>query len=413
MDNRTEVDLDIPDVFEDLFVPHRFKIYHGGRGSAKSWSVARALVVRGYMEKTRILCAREFQYSFADSVHKLLAEQIEAMGLSGFYRVIQGAIYGLNGTEFMFKGLRHNVKEVKSTEGVDICWVEEAQSVSKESWEVLIPTIRKDGSEIWVTFNPDDERDPTYQRFVTNTPPNAVVHEVNYDSNPYFPQVLRDEMEYMKRVDYDAYLHVWEGKPKTRSKAIVLSGKYRVEGFETPEDVDRFFYGADWGFAQDPTVLIRCFIRDRTLYIDYEAYGVGVELNDLPKLFSTVPGSNVWPIKGDNSRPETISHLNGMGLNILPAAKWPGSVEDGIAHLRGFDAIVIHERCKRTADEARLYSYKVDRVTEEVLPIIIDKHNHCIDALRYALDGHIIKSGQGLFQFFHAQIQEKGNQNAS
>lgn len=391
----------LPSIFSEIWYPKRYKVFHGGRGSAKSWSVAAALVTIASVSQVRVLCAREFQNSIADSVHRLLSDQIGLLGLTHLFEITLTSIKCLRtGSEFMFKGLRHNVNEIKSTEGVDICWVEEAQRVSDGSWQTLIPTIRKPGSEIWITFNPEDERDPTYVRFIANSPPDSLVKQVNYIDNPYFPDVLRAEMEYMKRVDYDAYLHVWEGKPKTRSKSVIFSGKYRVESFDEKPDDGRYFYGADWGFAQDPSTLIRCFIKGRTLYIEYEAYGVGVEFDELPQLWRSVPGAQGALVKADNSRPETISAMNKRGFNVLPADKWAGSVEDGIAHLRAFDVIVIHERCVHTAEEFRLYSYKVDKQTEEVLPIVVDKHNHCIDAIRYALDGIIRRSQDGLLDFY-------------
>ncbi|CAK8736324.1 hypothetical protein SODG_000036 [Sodalis praecaptivus] len=198
-------------------------------------------------------------------------------------------------------------------------------------------------------------------------------------------------MEYLKRVDYDAYEHIWLGKPRTISDAVVFSGKYRVESFADDlwQQAERLFLGADFGFANDPSTLIRSFILGRTLYIEHEQYGVGVELDHLPAFYDKVPGARDWPIKGDNSRPETISYLERQGFRISAAAKWPGSVEDGIAYLRGFEHIVIHSRCAHTVQEARLYSYKVDRQNHEVLPVLVDKHNHCWDAIRYSLDGYI------------------------
>lgn len=398
--------LKVPEVFEGIWRPYRYKVFHGGRGSAKSWTVAGVLIWLAARVRLRVLCARELQISMADSVHKLLVDQIERLGLIDEYVVTATSIRSRVGSEFMFKGLRHNVNEIKSTEGIDICWVEEAQRVSESSWEILIPTIRKSGSEIWITFNPDSEDDPTYKRFITNTPPGSLVVEVNFDKNPFFPDELRREMEYLKTVDFEAYEHIWLGKPKGRSKAQILSGKYEIADFETPSDAV-FLYGADWGFAQDPTVLVRCFIRERFLYIDMEAYGVGVELDELPALFDSIPGSRKHVIKADNSRPETISHVSNKGFSVLPAAKWAGSVEDGITFLRSFEKIIIHERCQHTAEEARLYSYKVDKLTEEVLPIIVDKHNHCIDAIRYALDGLIQVGGAGLLHFFAEQFAEE------
>ncbi|GAA5786127.1 PBSX family phage terminase large subunit [Chitiniphilus shinanonensis] len=389
------IDLRFAPKFKPLFRPARYKVFHGGRGGGKSWEIARALVLIASSRKVRILCAREIQNTIKDSVHKLLKDQIEALGLTPWFTVTDTSIRSSVGSEFIFKGLRYDVQGVKSTEGVDICWVEEAQTVSADSWEVLIPTIRKEASEIWISFNPHEESDPTYQRFVLNPPDDAVVVEVNYCDNPWFPDVLRKEMEYCKRVDYDAYEHIWLGKPKKITAAVIFSGKYEVRAFDDElwRQADRLFFGADFGFAQDPSTLLRSFIVDKTLYVEHEAYGVGVEIDELPQLYDKIPGARDWPIKGDNSRPETISYLRRQGFNIDAADKWPGSVEDGIAHLRGFEKIVIHERCKHTADEARLYSYKVDRLTKDVLPVIVDKHNHCWDGIRYSLDGYIQARG--------------------
>lgn len=389
------VDLKLPRKLQALFRKSRYKVLHGGRGAAKSWGIARALILIASSRKVRILCAREVQNTMKDSVHKLLRDQMEAMGLSPWFVITDNSIRSSVGSEFIFKGLRHDVQGVKSTEGIDICWVEEAQLVSSDSWGVLIPTIRAEGSEIWISFNPNEEADPTYQRFVVNPPDDAIVVEINYDDNPFLPGVLRKEMEYLKRIDYEAYLHVWRGKPKTISEAVIFSGRYRVEAFESDlwRLADRLFFGADFGFSQDPSTLIRSFILHQTLYIEYEAYGIGVEIDELSQMYDAVPGARDWPIKGDNSRPETISYLARQGFNIIAADKWAGSVEDGIAHLKGFEQIVIHERCKHMRDEAGLYKYKVDKKTNEVLPVIVDKHNHCWDALRYSLDGYIRQGG--------------------
>lgn len=380
---------DFPDEFEPLFTPARYKVFYGGRGAGRSWSCARALLLMGVSRQLRILCARETQLSIADSVHKLLGEQVDILGLDRYYEVQKSRIIGANGTEFLFKGIKHNPQEIKSTEGVDVAWVEEAQAVSENSWNILIPTIRKEGSEIWITFNPGEESDPTYQRFVLNPPPKSIIKKVNWHHNPWLPQVLKDEMKYLRRVDYDAYLHVWEGEPRTISDAVIFKGKFTVEPFDTPTDA-RFYFGADWGFSQDPTTLVRAFVRDKSLYIDHEAYGIGVDIDKTPALFDTVPESRKWQIYADSARPETISYMKRAGFKIAACEKWSGSVEDGIAFLRSFERIVIHERCKHTAEEFRLYKYKVDAQSNEVLPVIVDKHNHCTDSLRYAL-GRLIR----------------------
>lgn len=402
------------DKFAPLLKPRRYKVFYGGRGGAKSWIIARVLIRLAAQNKLRILCARQFQTSIADSVHRLLCDQIEAMGLSDQFNITDKSITSLTGSEFLFKGLEKSIREIKSTEGIDICWVEEAQSVSADNWEILIPTIRKEGSEIWVSFNPEDEDSSTYQRFVVNPPPDAEVVKVGWEDNPWFPSTLEKERQHMLASDPDAYDHVWGGMPRKITEAVIFGKRVSVCAFE-PAEGTRFFYGGDWGFANDPTALIRCYILDDCLYIDQEAFGYGVELDELWKLFAGkdgmlpeqerlwtpaddnlypgVPGARLWPIKADSARPETISYMKRQGFQISAADKWPGSVEDGITHLKGFRKIYIHERCKHMRQEARLYSYKVDKNTGVILPVIVDANNHGWDAVRYALDGYIQSRG--------------------
>lgn len=380
--------------FDCLRQRARYKVFYGGRGGAKSWNLARALLRFADKWTLRILCAREFQTSIADSVHRLLCDQIGLLGLTDRYEVTQNGITNLaTGSLFIFRGIRHNLQSIKSLEGIDICWVEEAQTVSNESWDVLIPTIRKDGSEIWVSFNTGAEDDPVYKRFVETPPEGSIVRKVGWADNPFFPSTLDAERRYLLAIDPEAYEHVWEGSPQTLSDAVIFRNRVSVETFETPDDV-RLYFGADWGFANDPTALIRCWVRGDSLFVDHEAFGWGVEIDETAQLFDSVPGSRKWPIKADCARPETISYMKRHGFNISAARKWQGSIEDGIAHLKGFRKIVVHERCKHIAQEFRLYSYKVDKTTGDVLPIIVDKHNHGIDALRYSMDGHI--KGPGL-----------------
>ena len=229
-------------------------------------------------------------------------------------------------------------------------------------------------------------------RFRKSTPDNAVVVELNYQDNPFFPEVLEQErLNDLARLDYASYAWIWEGAYLENSDKQVLNGKYIIEEFDDGlyKKADRLLFGGDFGYANDPNTLIRSFILNDCLYIEYEAYGVHVELDEIPSFYDSVPEARKWPIKGDCSRPETISHIKRKGFNISGAKKWQGSVEDGISFLRGFKKIIIHPRCKHTAEEARLYSYKTDRTTGEVLPIIEDKNNHCWDAIRYSLDGYI------------------------
>lgn len=205
-----------PPALDFLFKPARYKVAYGGRGSGKSWSFARALLVLAAKEKLRILCTREVQKSIRDSVHRLLCDQIESMGLGSFFTILDTEIRGRNGSVFMFAGLSNQtVESIKSYEGVDIVWCEEAQNISKKSWDTLIPTVRKDQSEIWVTFNPELDTDETYVRFVVAPPPNSYVRQVNYTDNPWFPPVLEQERKHCLVANRDDYPQIWEGKCRT------------------------------------------------------------------------------------------------------------------------------------------------------------------------------------------------------
>lgn len=393
VDDELTTSADLPEYASGLFEPMRYKVLYGGRGAARSWSVARALLIKGAEAPLRVGCFREFQKSIKDSVHRLLTDQIDLLGLAG-YEVTATEIRHVNGSLFLFEGLRHNVTKIKSLEGIDIAWVEEAERVSKDSWDVLIPTIRKDGSEIWVNFNPDLEDDPTYQRFVVSPPPHAWVRKVSGADNPWFPDALARERAYLYAVDPDAAAHVWGGECRTATDAQILRGKWVVEEFEPDPHWDGPYHGADFGFAQDPNVLVRCWIAPGLLpastgrlMIEREAYRIGQDTDAIPAAWTlAVPDARRHVIRADSARPETISYLKRHGFpQIEGVAKWTGSVEDGIAHLRQYEQIVIHPRCTHAADEARHYSYKLDQRTSDVLPIVVDKHNHIWDAVRYAL----------------------------
>ena len=209
--DRALAQAEFPVKLQPLFKKARYKVCKGGRGGAKSWGIARALLILAAKRPMRVLCAREFQASIKDSVHKLLSDQIQALGLTDFYEITQTAIRGFNGSEFSFIGLKNNPTNIKSFEGVDVCWVEEAQTVSRLSWNILIPTIRKEGSEIWVSFNPDLETDETYQRFIINPPKDAIIITINWSDNFWFPETLRLEKDALKERDINAYNQVWEG----------------------------------------------------------------------------------------------------------------------------------------------------------------------------------------------------------
>jgi phage terminase large subunit len=380
---------------------HRYKSFYGSRGGAKSWAFARALLCIAATQKIRVLCTREFQSSIAESVHKLLCIQIEQLGLQEYYTIQKNSIVSSCGSEFIFKGLCFNIQEIKSLEDIDICWVEEAQSTSEESWQVLIPTIRKEGSEIWLSWNTGEVKDPTYQRFVVSPPPDCISIKVGWRDNKYFPETLRKEKDYCQLVDPDAYDHIWEGNPRSISNACIFKGKFEVLEFETSY-LAKFRFGSDWGFSNDPTTLVRSYIEDNCLWIDYEAYAVGVDYDEIPELFDDIPESRKHLIRADCARPDTIKYIKKKGFIIRGANKAgrikptdtsikpsAGSIKEGIAFLRKFRKIYIHQRCKHTIEEFKLYSYKTDRKTGEVLPIVIDKNNHIIDPLRYSYDDEI------------------------
>lgn len=364
----------------------RYIAVKGGRGSGKSRSVATALNLRAAAKPLRILCVREIQKSIRDSSKRLLDDDAERNGLAGFYTSLETEVRGANGSLFLFAGLRSNIDSIKSMEGIDICWVEEAQSVSKTSLETLIPTIRKPGSQIIFTWNPKHESDPIEEMFGReDLPPDTRLKTVNYIDNPWFPDVLQKEADYDLSRDPEKYNHVWMGGYLRNSESRVFRN-WTVEEFEAPADA-LFRLGADWGFASDPSVLVRCHIVGRKLFIDYEAHMVGCEIMDLPSLFMSVPGAEKWPITADSARPETISHMRNNGFpKIQAAVKGPKSIEDGIEWLKSFD-IVVHPRCRHTIDELTMYSYKTDPLTQLVLPLLEDKNNHIIDALRYACEG--------------------------
>lgn len=387
--------VEFPAKLRFLFEPARYKIGYGGRGSAKSWSFARALLLLGAQRPLRILCARELQNSIADSVHKLLTDQISALGLDGFYEPLKTEIKGANGTEFSFAGLRHNVLKLKSFEGADICWVEEAQAVSKASWETLLPTIRKPGSEIWVSFNPELETDETFVRFVKTPPNGAVVAKVNWSDNPWFPDVLKDEMQALKERDPDAYLTVWEGHCRqvldgaiyakelreATSEARITRVPYdRSKPVSTFWDLGRRDLTAIW-FAQMVGFEYRVldFYENRGQALDHY-------LKVLQER-GYVYGEHWLPHDAENellaSKRTIAQQMREVGhkVRITPKIK----IADGIAAARSlfpnlwFDA----DKCADGLNRLRRYRYDVDENGQFSRDPLHDDNSNAADALRY------------------------------
>lgn len=403
----------IPTAYEFLYQKARYKVVKGGRGKAASWSFARVLVDLGHTRKLRILCTREVQNSIKDSVYQLLVDQIHLLGYTEFYHIGASVIrHKITGTTFIFRGLNDfTVSSIKSIEGINIIWVAEAHNMGAKSWRILTPTIRAGGSEIWVDYNPEEEDGATHQKFTVSPPSNSIVRHINYDQNPYFPPELEQE----RQDDFDKiamapneearlqaeldYNNVWLGHPRKIGMASILGGRCVFEDFETPNNV-HFMHGGDWGYADDPNALVRCFeSEDQTiLYIDRESVGYGVELDEIPDLFDAIPTARSHKIYADSSMPSVISHVKKKGFDIEGAEKWPGSVEDGIKFLKAYKKIVIHKtNCPNMVSEAKLYSWKVDKHTKKILPIIIDAHNHGWDAVRYALWRRIKNKKKGFF----------------
>jgi phage terminase large subunit len=357
-----------------LFKPARYKVAYGGRGGAKSWGYARALLILGAQRKLRILCARETQKSIADSVHKLLSDQIGALGLHEFYQVLKSTIRGANGTEFIFAGIRQSsVGDVKSYEGCDICWVEEAQIVSKHSWDVLIPTIRKEGSEIWVSFNPELETDQTYQRFVLHPPPEVLPVKINWSDNPWFPEVLRKEMEHCKATDPDGYENIWEGHCKQvvegaiyKEQLIAAEKESRITRvpYDPIRPVDTFW---DLGFGDNTSIWFGQSIGFEFRLIDF----ISGSLKDLSYYFNELRsrqysyGLHYLP---HDARAKTLAaggrsiqqqvEAAGFKVSIVPSL----SIADGIAAGRSiFNRCWLDkDKCADGIQALKHYRYEFD-----------------------------------------------------
>jgi phage terminase large subunit len=389
-----------PDKLACLFEPARYKVAYGGRGGAKSHSFAKALVLIGAREPKRILCARETMKSLAESVHQLLEDQINSLGLAGFYTTQQTKIIGANGTEIAFAGLRHNVSEIKSYEGADIVWVEEAANVSKHSWDTLIPTIRKPGSEIWVSFNPVLETDDTYRRFIVKPDPRARVVKIDWSDNPWFPQVLRDEMEHCRATDPDAYHHVWGGNCiSVLEGAIYANELRRVDAeqritrvpYDATKPVHTFWdigYGdhcAVW-FAQTGAFDYRLID-----YLESNQRGLDWYLQQLQAKGYTY-GTHWLPWDaqpkhfGTGKSVQELMREKGFNCSIVPKL----SVADGINAARAlfgscwFDA----EKCADGIQALRHYRYGIVKtLNAPTREPIHDVYSHGSDAFRYLAVG--------------------------
>lgn len=374
---------------------HRYKVLYGGRGGAKSWGIVRALVIKAAQTKMRILCAREIQNSIRDSVHKLISDQIQSMGLSAHFEIQKDTIKGINGSEFLFKGLRMNVQEIKSTEGIDVCWVEEAQTVSKQSWDVLIPTIRKDGSEIWISFNPELDTDVTYKRFVLNPPSNAKVVKINWQDNPWFPKELVYEKDDLKLRDPDAYLTVWEGHCRQVLDGAIYTNEIRLATSEgritsVPYDATKGVWAVfDLGRADKTAIWFVQQIGFEYRVIDfYENRGYAFNhyvklVKEKPYIIERMilPHDASAALLASDRTIEQQAKEHGFNVTVLVRA----SIESGIEAARGiFNRCWFDEnKCIDGLNALRRYRYEIDDSGQWSKRPLHDENSHAADAFRY------------------------------
>ncbi|ARB76495.1 PBSX family phage terminase large subunit [Pasteurella multocida] len=392
-----KVQIEIPPKLIPVFSGnYRYRGSYGGRGSAKTRTFAKMTAVIAYKRAMAgdsgvILCGREFMNSLEDSSLEEVKQAIRAESfLNDFFEIGEKYIRTKCGrVSYIFSGLRHNLDSIKSKARILLAWVDEAESVSEMAWSKLIPTVREHNSEIWLTWNPEKRDSATDKRFRQFPPENSAIVEMNYTDNPWFPDVLEQErLNDKKRLDDATYRWIWEGAYLEASEAQIFKDKYEELEFSPNRDFNGPYFGLDFGFAKDPTAVVKCWVFDNDLYIEYEAGKTGLELDHTAGFVrERVPDVEKHILRADSARPESISYLKRNGIpRIEGVKKWSGSVEDGIEHIKSYNKVYIHPRCKETLREFRLYSYKVDRLSGDVLPTVLDEHNHYIDAIRYALN---------------------------
>lgn len=382
----SEIKLAIPVKFNEFMGPAPFKVAWGGRGGAKSYTIAKLLVIKGYEARKKILCAREYQNSLKESAKALIEEQIKELGLGWFYKITETEIVGINGTEFIFKGLRLNIGSLNSMVGIDICWLEEGQFNTRASIEALLPTIRKKDAEIWVSMNPRKKEDILYEMFIAGKPPEgSIVIKVNYYDNPWFGETtLPAQMEAMRERDPARFRHVWLGELDTRSDAIIFTN-WSI-GELNPLEGQRAYYGCDFGFSVSPLAVTKTFIFEDTnqLYVAEEYVEHKVEIDNLPDALCKVSGIRFGLTTADSARPELISHLRRKNFRISPSVKGNNSVIEGVEFMRAYD-IVINPECLHMIEEVGKYSYDID-TNGKILENILMENDHCIDSVRYGIE---------------------------
>lgn len=374
-----------------LLKPARYKGLYGGRGGGKSHFMAEMLIERCVEDPNlRAVCIREIQKSLKFSAKLLIEEKIEELGYGDRFEILQSEIRHRDGKGLIiFQGMQdHTADSIKSLEGFEIAWVEEAQNLSRRSLRLLRPTIRREGSEIWFSWNPENESDPVDEFLRGQQPKDSVVIATQYTDNPHLPETLRKEAEEMRSLDSDEYQHVWMGGYNKKAKEQVFADRWVVDTFVPKLGVwDGPYFGADFGFSSHPGALVKCWVHHEYLYVEYGAYNHHTEMNDIADVWrSQIPGCDEYTIRADSAEPKTISYLQRHGMyRVVGVKKWPNSVEEGVRHIRSYKKIIVHERCTDVAYEMQNYKHKVDKRSGDILPDIVDANNHCCDAIRYAL----------------------------
>lgn len=405
MSDLIEVSARFPKKLQFLFKPARYKVARGGRGSGKSWGFARALILRCAQKPTRVLCTREIQKSIQQSVHQLLGDQIEALGLSAHFEVLATEIRGPNGSAMYFGGLSDQTAEtLKSYEGVDICWCEEAQAITERSWKILDPTIRKAGSEIWVTYNPELESDATHQRFVISPPPDCVAVEMNYMDNPYFPEVLEKVRAHAEKTMKTAdYAHTWLGQCKPAVEGAIYfdamaqaiaAGRIR----DVPQDAQlKTHVIVDLGWNDATTMILAQKVSSEIRIVHYiegnqrTLADYSAELRNLRLDDQAVNWGNVWlPHDGFHKRQQTgkddAQILTELGWTVEPKENLTiTTVDRGIERAREmFPRVYFNQkRTERLIECLKRYRWNISQKTGEAIQPLHDEFSHGADAFRY------------------------------
>lgn len=405
-----------------------YQILYGGRSSSKTYTALIKLLLRALEKPNQtILCTREYQSSIKTSTYAELKKLIWSKRLEKLFTIKADSIICHNGTEFIFKGLAKDIAQIKSIPNISVCFVEEAETIGRDLWDTLDPTLRAEGCELIVVFNPRERLSATYQMWIDEerNPDHILRIEINYDENPFNSPLILEKIEHMKTHDYARYEHIYLGKVLDMSEDVIFKGKFKILDPKIEKEKAWWAYngksigmlwGMDFGFSVDPAAMLQvCFLDKETIYIHKELYKTKIfpedYLKEIEDIFGTEGINSKW--MADCSRPDTIAQLKRYGLNCEGAKKGKGSVESGIEWLLG-KSIIINPECKNMIFEAYNYRYKIDKNSETITREIVDKHNHAWDALRYALSKQITatdrrpykikKSVIGQFNLSHSRL---------